>query len=524
MAMEQTINVQATSESELPATPPMREQAEAALINVRWVLLAAAALYLLFSGNVQQPLWGWLAVSIGFLSNVFLTSEKSSPFPRSLSIAAQVSDTIVLEMYTTALHGGMLRYLPLYTMLIITAVIRFGTWGTIWSGVAGIAAGLVAPLISPDGNTPTAEVVMLSFIADVALLAYLAYLVDRQQLAHRRDKALLRKRISEITALHEVSSAVHDLRSEDALQNIVKIVTKVMGFRRAALFLTDDLGETIPTRYYSPPPSRDGRTPPIAMDSNLFAALLERDKPVIIDGSQGSANMERGPILQVAVPLHSDRSPIGVLVADRGNRFPISRSDMEMLSSLAKSAVVAIENASLHRRVKRMANHDGVTDLYNHRYFQEQLREMIARSNGRWPISLLMIEIDKFKRYNDTFGHRQGDAVLYALSRALEKSTRRWNGLVARYGGDEFVVILPRVGQQDSLTVAKTIRDAVYRLMDESLARYKLPPVTLSIGVATYPDDARTAGDLIEAADQAMYVVKHGGGDRVHAFRSQRFA
>ena len=521
--MERTVNIQATAKNGLVAMS-MRERAEISLINVRWVLLAAATLYLLFSSNVCRPLWGWMAVFLGVLSNMFFILGNTNPFPMSLSIAAQASDTVILEMYTAALNGGMTHYLPLYTILIIIAVIRFGTWGAVWSGIVGVAVGLVAPLISPSGDAPTAEVVMLSFIADVALLTYMAYLTEQQQLAHRHDEAMLRKRISEITALHEVSSAVHDLKSEDALQNIVKIVTNVMGFRRAALFLTDDLGETIPTRYYSPPPSRNGHNPPIAMDPSLFTAILEREEPIIIDGSQGLADMERGPILQVAVPLHSDRSPIGVLVADRGDRQPIPSSDMEMLASLAKSAVVAIENASLHRRVKHMANHDGVTDLYNHRYFQEQLRSMIAKSGGRWPISLLMIEIDKFKRYNDTYGHRQGDAVLFALSRALEKSTRRWNGLVARYGGDEFVVILPRVGRNESLRVTKTIRDDVYRLMDESLARYKLPPVTLSIGVATYPDDARTAGDLIEAADQAMYVVKHSGGDRVHAFRSQRFA
>jgi diguanylate cyclase (GGDEF)-like protein len=279
----------------------------------------------------------------------------------------------------------------------------------------------------------------------------------------------------------------------------------------------------IPHRYYSYRPSaQPDRLLPIHMDSKLFGDVLEKQAPIIIDGSQGSSDMDRGPALQIAVPLHSDHGPIGVLVADCDDRRTASRDDMKVLSSLAKSAVVAIENASLHRRVRRMANHDGVTDLYNHRYFQERLREMLQAAEGNWPVSLLMIEIDKFKRYNDTFGHRQGDKALFSLSRALEKSTEPWNGLVARYGGDEFVAILPRVGRMGSLSATRAVRDRTYQLVAKSLGKQNLPPVTLSIGVATYPDDAQNAGDLIEAADQAMYVVKHRGGDRVNAYSQSR--
>jgi len=226
---------------------------------------------------------------------------------------------------------------------------------------------------------------------------------------------------------------------------------------------------------------------------------------------------DRGPALQIAVPLHSEQGPVGLLLADSNDRLTTPQSDMEMLFSLAKSAIVAIENARLHYCIKQMANHDGLTNLYNHRYFQESLRETLNASSGAWPVSLLMVEIDKFKRYNDTFGHRQGDKALLSISRALEESAAPWTGLVARYGGDEFVVILSRVGQHESIQVSQTIQEHVRQLAAESLSEYNLPTVTLSIGVATYPDDARTAGDLIEAADRAMYVAKHSGGNRIHA-------
>jgi diguanylate cyclase (GGDEF)-like protein len=127
-----------------------------------------------------------------------------------------------------------------------------------------------------------------------------------------------------------------------------------------------------------------------------------------------------------------------------------------------------------------------------------------------------MVEVDQFKQYNDSFGHRQGDTALYSLSRALESSAAPFNGIVARYGGDEFVVILPYVSSREALPVAEEIRNETYRTVSDLLSAHQLPSLLLSIGVATYPDDASTAGELIEAADRAMYVIKHHGGNGIH--------
>jgi diguanylate cyclase (GGDEF)-like protein len=356
-------------------------------------------------------------------------------------------------------------------------------------------------------------------VADAVLLGYLAYQSHCQHVQDQAHIAELEQRISEITVLHEVISAAHDLNSEDALRNIVEIVTSLMGFQRAALYLTERAGEMIPRRYYSyRRAARRAGLQPLSMEPELFEAVLEKQRPVVIDGSQGSTEGGIEAALQIAVPLHSEEGPIGVLIADSNDRRGTSRSDMKMLSSLAKSAAVAIENASLHRRVARMANHDGVTELYNHRHFQERLRETLQSASGDRVVSLLMIEIDKFKRYNDTFGHRQGDRALYSLSRALEQSTAPLGGIVARYGGDEFVAILPHLRSTEALQMTRQIRDQVYEIVTDLLAREDLPSLMLSIGLATYPDDAQSAGELIEAADQAMYAVKHNGGNRVYAY------
>jgi diguanylate cyclase (GGDEF)-like protein len=500
-------------------------QAEGDLLLLRWAVLAAATLNLLFSVNIVHPIPGWVAVALGASWNVILIYRRQQgPTGLAWCVLAQIVDSAVLVAYTAALQGGVVRHLPLYTTMLTVATIRFGLWGAIASAVLGAAIVVLTALGAPlPWAEPTVAVGIGTMIGNAVLLGYLAYLVRCEQVRHQEREQELQRSVSEITVLHEVSSVAHDLRSEDALQDIVEIVTGFMGFQRAALFLTDKVGGMIPHRYYSSRrPSRRSTRLQLSMEPALFEAVLQRRHPIVIDGSQGLPQMDAEASLQIAVPLHSDAGPIGVLVADSNDRRETIRSDMIMLSNLAKSAVVAIENASLHRQVARMANYDGVTDLYNHRYFQERIREMLRLTGGRESVSLLMVEIDKFKKYNDTFGHRQGDTALYSLSRALEQSTQHLDGLVARYGGDEFVVILPAVGRESALQVARQIQSQVYEVVTELLARQNLPPVMLSIGVATYPDDAQDAGSLIEAADQAMYVVKHSGGNRVHAYSAPK--
>jgi diguanylate cyclase (GGDEF)-like protein len=521
------IHVQLTSVwrwfRQAPSAVLSREQAEVELIPLRWVLLAAATLYLLVSGMVERAFLGWIALTVGVAANGFLVYRRQQrPVALLASIALHAADVGAVLLYTAALQGGMARHLPWYTAMLIVATIRFGRGGIAVSAIMGIVLAVVVHVARP-AHASTLAATIGTIVADAALLGYLAFQSHRQHVQDQAHTAELEQRVSEITVLHDVSSAAHDLKSEDALQNIVEIVTRLMGFQRAALYLTERAGEMIPRRYHSyRRAAQRAGLQPLSIEPSLFEAVLKTKRPVVIDGSQGSRDGGIEAALQIAVPLHSEQGPIGVLIADSNDRRATSRSDMKMLSSLAKSAAVAIENASLHRRVERMANHDGVTELYNHRHFQERLREMLQPPNGCGVVSLVMIEIDKFKQYNDSFGHRQGDRALYSLSRALEQSTASMGGIVARYGGDEFVAILPHLGGIEALRMTQQIRDQVYEIVTDLLARENLPPLMLSIGLATYPDDAQSAGELIEAADQAMYAVKRDGGNRIHAYSESR--
>jgi diguanylate cyclase (GGDEF)-like protein len=172
------------------------------------------------------------------------------------------------------------------------------------------------------------------------------------------------------------------------------------------------------------------------------------------------------------------------------------------------------ELAEANTRLAQLAVTDGLTGLYNHRHFHERLALEVERSqrNGL-PLSLLMIDVDHFKQFNDTFGHPSGDEVLRQLARVLT-DTRRANDVVSRYGGEEFTVILVDTAKFTAAKFAERVRERV-AAHDFSDAAAKAGRNTVSVGLATYPEDGSDAEALVRAADTALYSAKRAGRNRV---------
>jgi diguanylate cyclase (GGDEF)-like protein len=171
------------------------------------------------------------------------------------------------------------------------------------------------------------------------------------------------------------------------------------------------------------------------------------------------------------------------------------------------------ELQELNARLERLAVTDGLTGVYNHRRFQEAINAELLRSERhKRPMGVLMIDVDFFKKVNDAMGHPAGDELLRRLAEVLSADLRQTD-LIARYGGEEFAVVLPETTKSEALQVGERMRLAV----EEKLNRGTPWPtkVTVSVGVATYPEDGKTPEQLISAADQAMYVAKRQGRNRV---------
>ncbi|MBI3805091.1 MAG: diguanylate cyclase [Nitrospirae bacterium] len=214
----------------------------------------------------------------------------------------------------------------------------------------------------------------------------------------------------------------------------------------------------------------------------------------------------------LGLPLIIEDRVMGLVLflSDKENAF--TNYDRHVLSILCNHVATSIAEAQAHAKVEQLAITDGLTGIFNHRRFQERLQEEFIRS-GRTadPFSVLMIDIDYFKKINDTFGHPAGDAVLKTVAKLLMKLVRRLD-VVARYGGEEFVVLLLKSDSKQAFQMAERIRKAIEAAPVDWQGQ-KIA-ATVSIGVAAHPEDATKREDLIASADRALYASKRTGRNR----------
>jgi diguanylate cyclase (GGDEF)-like protein len=224
-----------------------------------------------------------------------------------------------------------------------------------------------------------------------------------------------------------------------------------------------------------------------------------------------------GPRSIIVMPMVAQDTVLGLIeVLGYDSPSGLSESDVRFFEVMAGTAANALRNAQLFEEVEHRARTDFLTGLPNHRYFQSTLALEIGRAQRHnHSLSLLIIDLDFLKVVNDRFGHPSGDLVIRVAAETIRSSCREID-FAARYGGEEFTVILPETPLAGAIQVAERIR--------ERISQAELPgigSITASLGVSNYPINALTKEDLIRVADQALYVSKNGGRNRVAYFNYQ---
>jgi diguanylate cyclase (GGDEF)-like protein/putative nucleotidyltransferase with HDIG domain len=224
----------------------------------------------------------------------------------------------------------------------------------------------------------------------------------------------------------------------------------------------------------------------------------------------GERHLQQGIRSIVYLPLSVTDHNIGSLIFASRKPNAYNRSQIKLLEKVALQIAAPIENAQLYARMEQRARIDMLTGLFNRHHFEERLEEEISRNSRYGDVfSIFMIDLDDFKTYNDVHGHPVGDILLSQIGKIIKSSVRNADQAF-RYGGDEFVVILPRTASDDAYVVAERVRERIAEEMKKrSIA------VTCSIGLASYPADGVLASELVGVADTALYRAKRAGGNRI---------
>ncbi|PKM50710.1 MAG: hypothetical protein CVV02_10525 [Firmicutes bacterium HGW-Firmicutes-7] len=227
------------------------------------------------------------------------------------------------------------------------------------------------------------------------------------------------------------------------------------------------------------------------------------DYPFIQDRPVGSL---------IIIPLIRNNSIYGLLISEHAVAGFFEETNLQFFQSIATQINIAVNNASLYTRMEEMATKDGLSGLYNRRHFQIMLIDLFDKIKEDGAMSVVMFDIDKFKNVNDTYGHLFGDEAIKMVSRITQRYAQSYDGFAGRYGGEEFVLVLPDHGLQETVEIMKEMHD---ELKKEPLYynRDRLVYINVSIGVTAYPDFGVNAEDLLNRADNAMYYSKeHGRG------------
>ncbi|GMU52837.1 MAG: hypothetical protein AMXMBFR33_19830 [Candidatus Xenobia bacterium] len=306
------------------------------------------------------------------------------------------------------------------------------------------------------------------------------------------------------------------LKIDHTMKVVAEGLQEMIPRAQSVIVFTNGKDDTqqLKAEYASSPYAQYVETLPVRKDEGLFKMAFDKKDTMLMTDTQmyqitNIINYERSVIL---APLVTESDLMGCIYVGAKDENTFTEEHKNLVQTVSYQAAMAIKNARLFNQIEMQSLTDGLTGLYTHRYFQTRLQDEIdwAERHNRH-MCLVMVDTDHFKSYNDTLGHPAGDSLLKEIA-ALLKEKVRTTDIVCRYGGDEFALILKETSKEDAMRTCERVREAFQLRFSSHKVR-----ITSSIGMACFPSDAHNKKELAEAADEALYVSKRGGRNRVNA-------
>jgi len=459
----------------------------------------------------------FLIISMFMLARRYHSSL--DPTDRNRTIYLIIGSAIVIiSSYITNLTPAIAGLSQLLNIKFVAK--KMLGYALIIAGLGGIYAGSVF-LWQGILPTQTTYDIVLRTTALVIMLALLARPLVRR-LEDNLDRLFHRKNYESRRALLDFNKRMSSVINLDELaQEMLSTITRALHLTQAKLMIQDfSSGDfTVQFTYPKAEGESDGDIS-FDIDNPIVTWLHKENEPLNLEPIdnmpkfKGLWEIEKRQItasnLGLLCPIKNRDRLVGILALGKKRSGSIySHEDLELAMNMANQAGAIINNAQLYSQAIVMANTDGLTELYNHRQFHERIDQEIARgSRFGTTFSLIMLDVDLFKAYNDIHGHLAGDEILRRIALSIKTSTRSLD-TAFRYGGEEFAVILPEAHLSDAYKVAERMRKAI-----ASKTSSRATPITASLGIASWPVDGVTKAEIISRADAALYRAKHTGRNR----------
>lgn len=451
--------------------------------------------------RVKFVLYGLMLVIAGALLNLFPEIGKY-PF----DIAFNTINAVLISY-------SIQRYKFLGIKVFITRGILYSLYTLILSVVYIVSVFIVEKVLSNIIGYTTIVSAMLT-----AIVVAIVFQPIKSSIQMWIDRLFYKEKLHQREVLRDFTNAINNIIDiNDLSQSLIKAVSKGVNSERAYLLLNrSDTGKfhVYVATYYV-----EGIEALTYSKNHPIIKWLSRENKILTMSQVWSSayfgglwETEKEQLNKLEakyfMPIKLRDKLTGILIlSDKIGGEAYTSEDSDLLFTMVNSAALALDNAQMYERAKLEAITDGLTRLYNHRYFHEALSKVI--SNREWEVfSLAMIDVDMFKLYNDLYGHSAGDKALERIASVLKGCLRR-DDILARYGGEEFALLLPGLKKEDSLNVIERLRAAVEEEFGSSKNISEF--LTISIGIANYPLHGKSCEELVEYADTALYIAKKRG-------------